>query len=88
MRDRITLVACDMHYALSNYGRLANPDYNIILLLESIARKFFPPEEYHKLELDGGHGKGKRAKAKYAYRVMVKRLKDEVLPSLEKAYFA
>ncbi|CAL2261444.1 unnamed protein product [Prunus armeniaca] len=83
--DRITLAACDMHYALSTFSDL-NPDYNITLLLESIARKFFPPEEYHKLELDGDHGKGKRNKAKYADRVMVKRLKDEVLPSLKKAY--
>ncbi|ONI08354.1 hypothetical protein PRUPE_5G173400 [Prunus persica] len=85
--DRITSAAVNFHYALSNFSR-PNPDYNITLLLESIARKCFPPEEYHKLELGGGHGKGKRAKAKYADRVMVKRLKDEVFPSLKKAYFA
>ncbi|ONI08338.1 hypothetical protein PRUPE_5G172200 [Prunus persica] len=85
--DRITMAACDIHSAVSTFADY-NPDYSITSLLENIARKFFPPEEYHKLELGGGHGKGKRAKAKDADRVMVKRLKDEVLPSLKKAYFA
>ncbi|KAI5329813.1 hypothetical protein L3X38_029210 [Prunus dulcis] len=84
---KITSAGLNFHYALSIFSR-PNPDYNITLLLESIARKFFPSEEYHKLELGGGHGKGKRAKAKYADRVMVKRLKDEVFPSLWKAYYA
>ncbi|VVA30494.1 PREDICTED: LOW QUALITY PROTEIN [Prunus dulcis] len=74
-----------LHKAVKRYKH--DRDYQL-LHDQSIARKFFPSEEYHKLELGGGHGKGKRAKAKYADRVMVKRLKDEVFPSLWKAYYA